>query len=143
VQSYPIRTDFLTMKVYQKRILLVGEAAGLGNPLTGEGLDYALECGEIAAQHLSEILTSGDDPARLSEYAAALNRKYAAIFKFSNSMVARYLTPFMLNLIIRVSAKRESLRRSLTDILLGLKQPPANITAGKVLVKVVKHLRRK
>lgn len=143
MQSYPIRTDFLSMNVYRKRTLLVGEAAGLGNPLTGEGLDYALECGEIAARHLSEILASGDDPARLAEYAAALNRKYAAIFKFSNSMVARYLTPFMLNIIIRVSAKRESLRRSLTDIILGLKQPPANITVGKVLVKIVKHLRRK
>ena len=31
-------------------ILLVGEAAGLANPLTGEGIDYALESGRIAAE---------------------------------------------------------------------------------------------
>ena len=143
VQSYPIRTDFLTATVYQNRSLLVGEAAGLGNPLTGEGLDYAIECGEVAAHHLAKILADGDDPARLADYAKALDQKYSAIFKFSNSMVARCLNPFMLNSMIRVSAKRESLRRSLTNIMLGLKQPPANISAGNVLVKIFRHLRRK
>ncbi|MBL4749134.1 MAG: geranylgeranyl reductase family protein [Amylibacter sp.] len=143
VQSYPIRTDFLTATVYRHRSLLVGEAAGLGNALTGEGIDYAIESGEIAAEHLSEILANGDNPDKLANYALALDQKYAAIFNFSNRMAARGLNSVMLNCTIWVAAKRDSLRMSLTNIVLGLQEPPANISTGKVLMKVFKHLRRK
>jgi geranylgeranyl reductase family protein len=142
VQSYPIRTDFMTATLYQQRTLLIGEAAGLVNPLTGEGIDYALECGEIAAQQLHSILTEGDNPAQLSEYALALHNKFDPIFSFSNQMTKCCLKPFMLNTIIGVAAKRESLRGSLTNIVLGLKEPPANITVGKVLLKILKHLKK-
>src|SRR5262249_56092266 len=48
MRGYPIRVDFLRARTFAPRTLLVGEAAGLVNPLTGEGIDYALESGQIA-----------------------------------------------------------------------------------------------
>jgi len=142
VQSYPIRTDFITATLYQERTLVVGEAAGLTNPLTGEGIDYALECGEIAAQQLHGILSKDDNPEQLSEYARVLHSKYDAIFNFSSQITKCCLKPFMLNMMIKVAAKRESLRKSLTNIILGLREPPANITAGKVFLKMLKHIKK-
>jgi len=141
VQSYPIRTDFMTATLYQERTLVVGEAAGLTNPLTGEGIDYALECGEIAAKQLHSILSKGDNPTQLSEYAQELHHKFDAIFNFSNQMARCCLKPFMLNTMVVMAAKRENLRESLTNIVLGLKEPPANITVGKILLKIVKNLK--
>src|SRR5207253_4998850 len=41
VKGYPIRVDFRSSPTFAERTLLVGEAAGLVNPLTGEGIDYA------------------------------------------------------------------------------------------------------
>ena len=42
------------------RCLLVGDAAGQVKPTTGGGIFYALRCGDIAAEVMSECLESGD-----------------------------------------------------------------------------------
>jgi len=52
VKSYPLRMDFATARTFGDRMIVVGEAAGLVNPFTGEGIDYAMESGQIAAQVL-------------------------------------------------------------------------------------------
>jgi geranylgeranyl reductase len=49
------------------RILLVGDAAGLVFPLTGEGIYNALKSGEMAAQSILAFRDSGD-PDRLHDY---------------------------------------------------------------------------
>src|SRR5438309_48203 len=67
-----------------ERTLLVGEAAGLVNPLTGEGIDYALESGAIAAEHLLNTFEMGDfSSAHLAEYGARLHHRFDKIFRFS------------------------------------------------------------
>jgi geranylgeranyl reductase family protein len=43
-------------KTYSDRILLVGDAAGFINPLSGEGIYYAMASGEIAARIIAEAL---------------------------------------------------------------------------------------
>src|SRR2546430_1228617 len=48
VKGFPVRTDFARAPTFGERVMLVGEAAGLGHPLTGEGIAYALESGKIA-----------------------------------------------------------------------------------------------
>lgn len=52
------------------RVLLVGDAAGVADPVTAEGISHALASGQLAAQ---AILSSGGEPARSREqYHAAL-----------------------------------------------------------------------
>ncbi len=43
-------------KTYADRLLLVGDAAGFINPLTGEGIYYAMVSGQIAADVITEAL---------------------------------------------------------------------------------------
>ncbi|HWR27222.1 MAG TPA: geranylgeranyl reductase family protein [Candidatus Thermoplasmatota archaeon] len=43
-------------KTYADRFLLVGDAAGFINPLTGEGIYYAMVSGQIAAEIITEAL---------------------------------------------------------------------------------------
>jgi geranylgeranyl reductase family protein len=50
VKGYPIPIYQGTQTIATKRVLLVGDAAGLVNPVTGEGIRYALLSGKIAAQ---------------------------------------------------------------------------------------------
>lgn len=141
VQSYPIRTDFMTARIFKDRTLLVGEAAGLVNPLTGEGIDYAMECGEIAAEYLQKIINKDDNPMQLLAYEVALREKYEPIFNFSNQIISCCIKPLMLNTMISVAAKRKTLNRSLTNIVLGLKEPPTKITTGRILLKIFKHMK--
>jgi flavin-dependent dehydrogenase len=43
-------------KTYGNRLLLVGDAAGFINPLSGEGIYYAMASGQIAAETIAETL---------------------------------------------------------------------------------------
>ena len=54
---------------FADRCLLVGDAAGQANPTTGGGIFYALRCGDVAAEVLSDCLRR-DDLSRnaLAEY---------------------------------------------------------------------------
>jgi flavin-dependent dehydrogenase len=56
VSPIGIHSDFnpLTQTLKKRTVLNVGEAANLVNPLTGEGIYYALRSGEIVANSLSE-----------------------------------------------------------------------------------------
>ena len=47
----------------QGRILLTGDAAGLVDPLTGEGIHSALISGQAAASAVLEVLMAGKDPS--------------------------------------------------------------------------------
>lgn len=47
-------------KTYMDRLLLVGDAGGFVNPLSGEGIYYAMASGEIAAQLITEALEKND-----------------------------------------------------------------------------------
>jgi flavin-dependent dehydrogenase len=64
--------SFLTQplkKTYADRLLFVGDAAGFVNPLTGEGIYYAMVSGQIAASIIAESLEKKQtDEEFLSRY---------------------------------------------------------------------------
>lgn len=57
---------------FQGRTLLAGDAAGIVEPLLGEGIYYALRSGELAAQACLRALRDGRDPGPV--YADSLAR---------------------------------------------------------------------
>ena len=70
--------------------LLVGDAAGCVNPLNGEGIDYGLETGHLAAQLLAEtIVNPSMDYSR--QWAPILRRQYGTAFSIARRL-AGYLT---------------------------------------------------
>lgn len=70
--------------------LLVGDAAGCVNPLNGEGIDYGLETGHLAAQLLADTIpNTGMDYTR--QWAPILRRQYGTAFSIARRL-AGYLT---------------------------------------------------
>jgi geranylgeranyl reductase family protein len=71
--------------------LVVGDAAGLVDPFTGEGIDGALESGKLAARVLNDALAS-PDPARadLGEYGRLLVARYGDRFHAGQRFVRMY-----------------------------------------------------
>jgi flavin-dependent dehydrogenase len=139
VRGYPIRVDFLRSPTYAERTLLVGEAAGLVNPLTGEGIDYALESGQIAAQHLEH--GTFDGPA----YHAHLHARFGKIFRFSAQVRDWYCVPPLLNLLVPLANRQPALRQLLTNIVLGEREPagygPLHMLARLLLYLAARRLR--
>ncbi len=120
VKGYPIRTDFLGSKTSGERVLLVGEAAGLVNPATGEGIGYALESGRLAAGYLTDLFTRGDlYSPDLAGYDRLLRKRFGRLFWFfhwSRYIFMRY--PF-LDWEITTANRLPELKLLITNILLG------------------------
>ncbi|MCW5848602.1 MAG: geranylgeranyl reductase family protein [Anaerolineae bacterium] len=122
VKGYPLRVDFATAPTYGDHVLLVGEAAGLVNPLTGEGIDYALESGHLAASHLLAMFGAGDfSSARHAEYDHLLRARFQRLFVFCNRVRAICLNPPLLNLLVWAANRRPDLKLRLMHIVLGLR----------------------
>ncbi|PIE32125.1 geranylgeranyl reductase [candidate division KSB3 bacterium] len=71
--NLPIRGHFLPYHRYrhasgQHSILLVGDAAGLVEPITGEGISFAMQSGQFAAQAILEAAGKGSPSTTYAIY---------------------------------------------------------------------------
>jgi menaquinone-9 beta-reductase len=141
-KGYPIRVDFLHAPTFGQRTLLIGEAAGLVNPLTGEGIDYALESGQIAAEHVVRGLTSGVYEVWHTDYDRLLRARFQKIFRFSEWIRDWYCKPALLNLLVPMANRRPELRQLLANIVLGEREPrgygPVTM-AARLAVYLARH----
>jgi flavin-dependent dehydrogenase len=102
-------------KTYGNRVILVGDAAGFINPISGEGIYYAMSSGEIAAKTISDSLENGNTSEEfLSTYQKNWNRDFGkdikSFLKSSKSMGGDD------DKIIRIVGKDEKL----TEIVLSM-----------------------
>lgn len=99
VRAWPIPTRYEPARlVHGSRVLFVGDAAGVVDPMTGEGIAQAMETGLLAA----ESVATGRDYPRLVHrslgrdlrFAAALQRVLARRWGAEAAMAAAALTPW-------------------------------------------------
>jgi geranylgeranyl reductase family protein len=137
VKGYPLRADFATAPTFTERVIVVGEAAGLVNPLTGEGIDYALESGKIAAEHLAGMFAAGDlSRQRLGEYDRLLRQRFQRLFVTCNWMRDLFMNRPMLNHLVRVSHRQADLKLLLINLILGNQNSSSGVS-GKTVLKTL------
>jgi geranylgeranyl reductase family protein len=71
LKSWPIPVRRGKGDLHHSRILVAGDAAGLTDPLTGEGIYYAVQSGKFAAQSCLEFLSGS--AASLEKYSERIN----------------------------------------------------------------------
>lgn len=92
------------------RVLLVGDAAGLCNPLTGFGTAKAIDSGRMAAAVAAEAIASGRyDRAALAGYDRDLQRAFDREFKFSRRFNHWNESPWLMNFVTGRSLPRRLL----------------------------------
>jgi geranylgeranyl reductase family protein len=138
VKGYPLRVDFATSPTFADRVVLVGEAAGLVNPLSGEGIDYALESGKVAAEHIVSMFATGDfSPSNLELYDQALRQRFQRLFVFCNRVRDVALNQFALNWLVRIATRRTDLRMLLLNIVLNNPDIAVDVSLRKILRAIV------
>jgi len=124
VQGHPLRTDLRGTRPYGQRVLVAGEAAGLVNPLSGEGIAYALESGEMAATHARCALESGDfSEAALSAYGQALHRRYGADHRVARFVRIFFKYPWLLNRLVRRMQQDSDFALTFGLVVIGVESP--------------------
>lgn len=98
-------------------VLLVGDAAGFYDPLTGEGVFSALRAAELAAETATRAFRAGDwSLATLSAYARARRDVFGDKERFTRALQFIVQRRRLANLTARVLARRPAL----VDLLLGV-----------------------
>ena len=112
------------------RVLLAGDAAGLVNPLTGEGIFYALLSGRLAGA--AAVL--GRDPG--ASYREALERELGRHLQHTSVLTRLVRSPRVLEGGVRATARRPEAMDALVEVGLGrglVTWPLVKALAGEAL----------
>ena len=149
LRAYPLRTDFHRDFAGRGRLLTIGEAAGLVNPITGEGIDYALESAEFLAAAFARRWPKRapgnglDDAtaARLCEdYRTRLSRRFTRRFALYRKVQRHALAPERTATLLTRVARAPVLQRLVVDGLFG-RARPAQLLRPRTLWEVARLFR--
>jgi menaquinone-9 beta-reductase len=136
-RSHPLPMGANRHPPLHRGVLFVGDAAGLVNPFNGEGIDYALESGELAAEAALEVLETGDR-ARLLAYRSAVEQRFGSYFAVGRLFVRLIGDPRFMKLATRYGLPRPTLMKLVLKLLANLYEP----ARGDAIDRVVRGLVR-
>ncbi|WPP49245.1 NAD(P)/FAD-dependent oxidoreductase [Catalinimonas niigatensis] len=100
------------------RFLLLGDAASLIDPFTGEGIGNAIRSGRIAADHLLKAFEQKRFDADFNiRYDREIYRRMWTELRVSRSMQKMLKYPGIFNFLVNKAQKNESVRTLLTSML--------------------------
>lgn len=124
ISGWPITFFNSKQKICDDRILLVGEAAGLINPLSGDGIQYALLSANWASETIEKCLKINDfSKEALHSYAKKVNKEVAYDFALSNLIVQFPRNKTFTNMwikILTVMIARAKEDKEYADIVAGI-----------------------
>jgi flavin-dependent dehydrogenase len=95
------------------RWMLLGDAAGLVDPITREGIFFALRSGDLAAESLLE---AGDSASRFS---AGIRDEIHAELRRAAGLKARFYRPRFMGLMLRALQTSAPIREIMGDLVAG------------------------
>ena len=105
------KSDLLPRQNYLPGCLLIGDAASLVDPFTGEGIGNALVSGKLSANYPFIDSDTGKDYQK--ELWNLIGKELNNSHRFQKMIKRKWL----MNWFFRKAAKKESLRNAITDML--------------------------
>ena len=128
-QEGPIRGAALPMAfnrtpAYDRGLLLVGDAGGMINPFNGEGIDYAMEAGELAATAIAQAhyrgMGSRSAERALQGYSIALRERFGGYFRLGTIFVKLIGDPRVMRLCTTYGLPHATLMGFVNKLLANL-----------------------
>lgn len=111
VRAWPIPTRYEPASLADGRVLFVGDAAAVVDPMTGEGIAQALETGMLAALAIAEH--AADDPRAVGDrYRRAVARALGSDLRLAAGLQRLLARPLAARAAIRAVATNDWTRRS-------------------------------
>jgi geranylgeranyl reductase family protein len=108
-------------KLSTDRLLLVGDAASLIDPFTGEGIGNALASGETASQWILKALETNTYEAKfLKGYDKAIYQRLGKELKLSKTMQDLLNYPWLFSMVVNKATTNKTLRETISCMLTDL-----------------------
>ncbi len=145
-RTQPVRGAALPMGFnrqphYANGMLLVGDSGGMVNPFNGEGIAYAMESGEIAAQVISQALarpTADGRERALQAYPQTLKQTYGGYYTVGRMFVKAIGDDRVMKLATRHGLPHPVLMRFVLKLMANLTDP----RGGDAMDRVINALSR-
>ena len=142
----PIRGAALPMAFnrqphYTKGLLLVGDAGGLVNPFNGEGIAYAMESGQIAADVIVQAHARPTPASRelaLQRYPRVLKDTYGGYYTLGRAFVKLIGNPKVMQIAAQRGLTHPMLMKFTLKLLANLTDP----TGGDAMDRIINGLSR-
>ncbi|PIQ84219.1 MAG: hypothetical protein COV75_03320 [Candidatus Omnitrophica bacterium CG11_big_fil_rev_8_21_14_0_20_63_9] len=105
-------------RLSRDRALLIGDAAGLVDPLTGEGIGNAIVSGQLAAAEGAEALRAGDlSASRLRRYDRQVHRRLGPELQLAALGVRLLQAPWLVDGLIALADSQPWMGRALSALI--------------------------
>jgi geranylgeranyl reductase family protein len=145
-RTEPIRGAALPMGFnrqphYTRGMLLVGDAGGMVNPFNGEGIAYAMESGELAADVVAQALARPSGRERelaLTAYPRVLKDTYGGYYTLGRAFVKLIGNPKVMRLATQRGLSHPMLMRFTLKLLANLTDPKGGDAMDRIINGIAK-----
>ncbi|AXO32712.1 geranylgeranyl diphosphate reductase [Micromonospora sp. B006] len=126
---------------YTRGVLLVGDSGGMVNPFNGEGIAYAMESGEMAAEVMVQALArpAGAERERaLMAYPQELKARFGGYYRLGGVFVKLIGRPEVMRLATRHGMPHPMLMRFVLKLLANLTDPRGGDAMDRVINAMTK-----
>ena len=126
---------------YTRGVLLVGDSGGMINPFNGEGIAYAMESGELAAEVVVQALArpAGVERERaLAAYPTELKARYGGYYRLGSIFVKLIGNPQVMRIATRHGMPHPTLMRFVLKLLANLTDPRGGDAMDRVINAMTK-----
>jgi len=121
---------------YTRGVLLVGDSGGMVNPMNGEGIAYAMESGELAAEVAAQALArpAGADRERaLQAYPAELKVRFGGYYRLGGIFVKLIGNPQVMRIATKHGMPHPMLMRVVLKLLANLTDPRGGDVTDRII----------
>ena len=121
---------------YTRGVMLVGDSGGMVNPFNGEGIAYAMESGELAAEVAVQALARPAGPAReraLRQYPVELKARYGGYYRLGGLFVKLLGNPQVMKFVTRHGLPHPVLMKSLLKLMANLTDPQGGDAVDRII----------
>ncbi|ATO17914.1 FAD-dependent oxidoreductase [Micromonospora sp. WMMA2032] len=126
---------------YTRGVLLVGDSGGMVNPFNGEGIAYAMESGELAAEVAVQALArpAGAERERaLMAYPQELKARFGGYYRLGGIFVKLIGRPEVMRLATKHGMPHPMLMRFVLKLLANLTDPRGGDAMDRVINAMTK-----
>ncbi|WP_329017844.1 geranylgeranyl reductase family protein [Micromonospora rifamycinica] len=126
---------------YTRGVLLVGDSGGMVNPFNGEGIAYAMESGELAAEVIVQALARPAGPEReraLTAYPQELKARFGGYYRLGGIFVKLIGRPEVMRMATRHGMPHPMLMRFVLKLLANLTDPRGGDAMDRVINAMTK-----